>query len=40
MPEAKPLPQGHTRSGGERLPLPAEATMTAAQRDAARVAHG
>ena len=36
MPDAFPLPQGHARPGGERLPLPAPEAMTAAQRDAAQ----
>jgi 4-carboxymuconolactone decarboxylase len=30
-----PWPQGYARDAAERLPMPAEATMTPAQRDAA-----
>jgi 4-carboxymuconolactone decarboxylase len=37
MPEPKPLPQGYGHPGGERLPMPADAAMTPAQRDAAQV---
>jgi 4-carboxymuconolactone decarboxylase len=36
MPEASPLPQGHARPGGERLPMPADGAMTPAQRAAAQ----
>jgi 4-carboxymuconolactone decarboxylase len=36
MPESAPLPQGHARPGGERLPLPDAATMTPAQRESAQ----
>lgn len=34
MPEASPLPQGYASPGGERLPLPADASLNAAQREA------
>jgi 4-carboxymuconolactone decarboxylase len=37
MPDASPLPQGHARPGGERLPLPATESMTSQQRAAAQV---
>lgn len=37
MPESKQLPQGYAQPGGERLPLPAEAQMNAAQREAAQM---
>lgn len=36
MPDVFPLPQGYAHPGGERLPLPADADMTAAQREAAQ----
>ena len=36
MPDASPLPQGHARPGGERLPLPAADSMTPPQRAAAQ----
>jgi 4-carboxymuconolactone decarboxylase len=36
MPETTPLPQGYAQPGGERLPLPQQETMTAAQREAAQ----
>ena len=36
MPDPVPLPQGHSRPGGERLPLPDAAAMTPAQREAAQ----
>jgi len=36
MPDASPLPQGHARPGGERLPLPASDAMTGPQRAAAQ----
>ena len=36
MPDASPLPQGHARPGGERLPLPAADAMTPQQRAAAQ----
>ena len=36
MPDAFPLPQGHARPGGERLPLPAPAAMNPQQRAAAQ----
>ncbi|MCC2673878.1 MAG: hypothetical protein K0R58_825 [Ramlibacter sp.] len=36
MPEAHPLPQGHARGANERLPMPADAAMTPAQREAAQ----
>jgi 4-carboxymuconolactone decarboxylase len=36
MPDVSPLPQGYARPGGERLPLPADAEMTPAQREAAQ----
>ena len=36
MPDASPLPQGHARPGGERLPLPAADAMTTEQRAAAQ----
>jgi 4-carboxymuconolactone decarboxylase len=35
MPDPAPLPQGHARPGGERLPLPHATAMTPAQREAA-----
>jgi 4-carboxymuconolactone decarboxylase len=36
MPDHAPLPQGYARDAAERLPLPAEADMTSAQREAAQ----
>ena len=36
MPDAFPLPQGHARPGGERLPLPPDAAMNPQQRAAAQ----
>jgi 4-carboxymuconolactone decarboxylase len=36
MPDAKILPQGHSHDNAERLPLPAEAAMAPAQREAAQ----
>jgi 4-carboxymuconolactone decarboxylase len=36
VPDASPLPQGHARPGGERLPLPAADAMTTEQRAAAQ----
>jgi 4-carboxymuconolactone decarboxylase len=36
MPDVPPLPQGYAHPGGERLPLPADAAMTPAQREAAQ----
>jgi 4-carboxymuconolactone decarboxylase len=36
MPDARILPQGHARDNADRLPLPAEAAMTPAQREAAQ----
>lgn len=36
MPDNLPLPQGYAQPGGERLPLPADAAMTPAQREAAQ----
>jgi 4-carboxymuconolactone decarboxylase len=36
MPETRPLRQGYAHPGGERLPMPAEAAMTPAQREAAQ----
>ncbi|HEY0823098.1 MAG TPA: carboxymuconolactone decarboxylase family protein, partial [Ramlibacter sp.] len=36
MPDASPLPQGYAHPGGERLPMPADAAMTPAQRTAAQ----
>lgn len=36
MPETTALPQGYTRGGTERLPLPPQDAMTPAQRDAAQ----
>jgi 4-carboxymuconolactone decarboxylase len=36
MPDANPLPQGYARPGAERLPMPPEAGMTPAQREAAQ----
>lgn len=37
MPDNKQLPQGYARPGGDRLPLPPEAQMSAAQREAAQM---
>ena len=37
MPDMTPFAQGWARPGGERLPMPAEDSMTPAQRDAAQV---
>lgn len=36
MPDNDPLPQGYAGTGAERLPLPADADMTPAQREAAQ----
>jgi 4-carboxymuconolactone decarboxylase len=36
MPDTLPLPQGYAQPAGERLPMPADAAMTAAQRQAAQ----
>lgn len=36
MPDHAPLPQGYAHPGGERLPMPAEHTLSPAQRDAAQ----
>lgn len=35
MPDVPPLPQGHARPGGERLPLPPVSAMSPQQREAA-----